>query len=64
MYATAFANSCKDLDSHSRSNVAKFVIAELLNKTDFQMLPDFLFDEFFKTLGFTLVDYFGARGYL
>lgn len=64
MYATAFANSCKDLDSHNKANVAKFVITQLLDKTDMQLLPDFLFDEFFKTLGFSLVDYFSARGYL
>ncbi|MBM3207431.1 MAG: hypothetical protein FJZ57_02340 [Chlamydiae bacterium] len=62
MFASSFAISCKDLDSHNRGNVAKFIISELLDKTDTPFLPDFFSDAVFKTLGFSMIDYFIAKG--
>lgn len=51
------AISYPTLDSKEKAFLAKRVLGEIIDKTDTPYLPDAIFDEVFKRIGYPLIDY-------
>lgn len=57
LYVLRFASSYKDLSAQDRSYIAKQILKEVIDKTDTPLLPDVIFDEVFKRVGYAMIDY-------
>jgi len=57
LYVLRFASSYKDLSAQDRAYIAKQILKEVIDKTDTPLLPDVIFDEVFKRIGYAMIDY-------
>ena len=57
LFARQFSTSYPGLDPSEKAYLAKKILGEIIDKTDTPYLPDAIFDEVFKRIGYPLIDY-------
>lgn len=57
LYVFRFASSYQNLPAQDRAYIAKQILKEVIDKTDTPFLPDVIFDEVFKRIGYAMIDY-------
>ncbi|MES2200370.1 MAG: hypothetical protein V4489_09425 [Chlamydiota bacterium] len=61
LFVCQFSTSYKELSSQEKAYLAKRVLGEIIDKTDTPFLPDAIFDEVFKRIGYPLIDYLVSK---
>lgn len=56
-----FVSSYRGLDSSEKAYFSKKILGSVIDKTDTPYLPDVIFDELFKRMGYTLIDFLSQR---
>jgi hypothetical protein len=57
LYVCQFASSYHTLSPQDKAYIAKQMLKEFIDKTDTPFLPDVIFDEVFKRIGYAMIDY-------
>ncbi len=57
LFARQFSTSYPGLTPPEKAYLAKRLLGEIIDKTDTPYLPDAIFDEVFKRIGYPLIDY-------
>lgn len=57
LFTCQFATSYSGLSSAEKDYLAKRLLGQIIDKTDTPYLPDAIFDEVFKRIGYPLIDY-------
>jgi hypothetical protein len=61
LFVCQFATSYSGLTSQEKGYLAKKLLGEIIDKTDTPFLPDIIFDEVFKRIGYPLIDYLVSK---
>lgn len=61
LFTCQFATSYPGLTSEEKGYLAKKLLGQIIDKTDTPFLPDTIFDEVFKRVGYPLIDYLVSK---
>jgi len=61
LYAYNFSSNYPALSQTEKAHVAKKILGEVIDRTDTPILPDCIFDEVFKRVGYALIDHLSKR---